>query len=77
MEIQARDQQLEYIQDLIVGFFLFLLKIRWCLCVKAHELQQIFDEVRSNPAVLRHFRQVQPQLADAIERNDMSMIRFL
>jgi hypothetical protein len=53
------------------------LKINLYLCVKAHELQELFNELRSNPAVLQRLRQTEPQLVDAIEHNDISMIKFL
>jgi hypothetical protein len=54
---------------------LFILNID--LYVKAHEPQQLFNELRANPNVLRRLRPTQPDLVDAIERNDMSMIKFL
>ncbi|CAF1274157.1 unnamed protein product [Adineta ricciae] len=33
--------------------------------------QHLFEQLRSNPTVLQEFRQNDPQLADAIERNDI------
>jgi hypothetical protein len=41
--------------------------------MKAHEPQQLFNELRANPNVLQQLRRTQPELADAVQRNDMSM----
>ncbi|CAF0895114.1 unnamed protein product [Rotaria sordida] len=37
-----------------------------------HNPQQLFNDLRANPTVLQRVRQTDPQLADAVERNDMN-----
>jgi hypothetical protein len=77
MQIRILKEPLGYVYPLIVRLFLFVLQIDPNLCIKAHEPQRLFNQLRSNPEVLRRLRQSEPQLVDAVEQNDMSMIRFL
>jgi DNA damage-inducible protein 1 len=37
-----------------------------------HGPQQLFNELRANPNVLQQLRRTQPELADAVQRNDMN-----
>ncbi|CAF4370193.1 unnamed protein product, partial [Rotaria sp. Silwood2] len=37
-----------------------------------HNPQQLFNDLRNNPAVLQRIRQTDPQLAAAVEQNDMN-----
>jgi hypothetical protein len=52
-----------------------VLKLTLNLCVQAQNPQRLFNELRSRPDLLQRLRRDQPQLVDAIEQNDISMIR--
>ncbi|CAF3250242.1 unnamed protein product [Rotaria socialis] len=42
------------------------------LSLNPHNPQQLFNELRSNPAVLEQIRRSNPQLVNAVEQNDMN-----
>jgi hypothetical protein len=59
-------------------FFVYVLKVKRNVYVKVHGLQQVFNEMRAaNPMMLQQLRQTDPQLVEAIERNDISRKEFL
>lgn len=42
----------------------------------ARDPRQLFETLRSNPQMLQQIRQNSPQVADAIQRGDFSMLIF-